>query len=100
MSQPRLTNADIQDHLAKLPGWSFTDNAINKTYSFSGFGRSMQFVNLVAQAAEAINHHPDILIRYDKVMLTLSTHDSGGVTMHDVQLAATCDDEADEVPTD
>ena len=100
MSQPRLTNNDVQDHLTNLPGWSYAENTLSKSYSFSGFGRSMQFVNMVAQAAEAINHHPDILIKYDKVSLTLTTHDSGGVTLHDVQLAATCDDEADEVPVD
>ena len=100
MSQPRLHTSDIKDHLSNLPGWSYADNSLSKSYQFSNFGRSMQFVNMVAQAAEAINHHPDILIKYDKVSLTLTTHDSGGVTMHDVQLAATVDDEADEVPTD
>lgn len=98
MSQPRLTTNDVNEHLGNLPGWSYVDNALSKIYSFSNFGRSMQFVNMVAQAAEAINHHPDILIRYDKVSLTLTTHDSGGVTLSDVQLAATCDDEADEIP--
>lgn len=95
MSQPKLSNADVQEHLVNLPGWSYVDNALSKMYSFPNFGKSMRFVNMVAQAAEAINHHPDIQIRYDKVTLMLTTHDAGGVTLRDIQLAATCDDEAE-----
>jgi len=94
MSQPKLTDADIKDHMGNLPDWSYVDNALSKMYTFPNFVRSIQFTNMVAQAAEAINHHPDILIRYNKVTLTLTTHDSGGVTLADIQLAATCDDEA------
>jgi 4a-hydroxytetrahydrobiopterin dehydratase len=82
-----------------LPGWSNVDNSLSKMYTFTNFARAMQFTNMVAQAAEAINHHPDILIRYNKVTLTLTTHDSDGVTINDVQLAATCDDEAEQIPS-
>lgn len=99
MSQPRLSSADIQDHMKHLPGWSNVDNSLSKMYTFTNFARAMQFTNMVAQAAEAINHHPDILIRYNKVTLTLTTHDSDGVTINDVQLAATCDDEAEQIPS-
>ena len=69
-----------------------------KNYEFKDFNHAMDFVNQVAQTAESIHHHPDIDIRYNKVALALTTHDSGGVTMNDVRLAAACDDFADAVP--
>jgi 4a-hydroxytetrahydrobiopterin dehydratase len=58
----------------------------------------MTFVNKVAQAAQADEHHPDILVRWNKVTLTLSTHDAGGITQKDFDLAAKCDSFAPEEP--
>ena len=98
MRVPKLTEDEIAPHLAKLPGWTRAGEAIAKTYQFKDFSHAMDFVNQVGQAAESVNHHPDIDIRYSKVTLTLTTHDSGGLTQNDVSLAAACDDFADAVP--
>lgn len=98
MRVPKLTEDEIAQHLPKLPGWTRQGEAITKTYQFGGFSEAMDFVNQVAGTAEAVNHHPDILIRFNKVTLMLTTHDSGGLTQNDISLAAACDDFADAVP--
>lgn len=82
-----LSDAEIAEHLARLPGWERQGNAIHRTFSFADFAGALVFVNRVAERAEAMNHHPDIDIRYSKVTLTLSTHDAGGLTGKDFDLA-------------
>ena len=82
-----LSDSEIAGHLARLPGWERQGNAISRTFSFGDFGGAMAFVNRVAELAEAMDHHPDIDIRYSKVTLTLSTHDAGGLTGRDFALA-------------
>jgi 4a-hydroxytetrahydrobiopterin dehydratase len=83
-----LTDAQIQQALQQLPGWTANRNAIERVFQFAGFIQAMEFVNQIAEAAEAVNHHPDILITYNKVTLTLVSHDSGGVTQRDIKMAA------------
>jgi 4a-hydroxytetrahydrobiopterin dehydratase len=97
MRVAQLSEDEITDHLQRLPGWTRQGEAITKTYAFADFSRAMDFVNQVAETAESVNHHPDIDIRYHKVTLSLTTHDSGGLTRNDVSLAAACDDFADAV---
>ncbi|MBL8763051.1 MAG: 4a-hydroxytetrahydrobiopterin dehydratase [Phycisphaerae bacterium] len=87
----KMTESQIGAALAKLPEWSETGEAIQRTYQFKGFVEAMAFVNRVADAAEKANHHPDILIRWNKVTLTLSTHDAGGITKKDFDLAGKSD---------
>lgn len=87
----RLSPQQIGRALTKLPDWSEAGDAIQRTYAFKDFITSMKFVNTVADEAERVQHHPDILIRYGKVTLTLATHDSGGITEKDVSLATTAD---------
>jgi len=82
-----LSEAEIAEALASLPGWSRGDNAIVAHYSFRDFNDALVFVNSVAQAAEQMNHHPDIDIRYNKVKMLLTSHDSGGVTRRDTRMA-------------
>jgi len=91
MAIDKLTDDAITEHLTKLPGWSLEAGAIVKTYQFDDFVAAMGFVNALAEAAEAVKHHPDIDIRYSKVKIALSTHDAGGITDMDIQLAATAD---------
>lgn len=91
MSQPTITKEDLNEHLTHLPGWSLEGKSLTTLYEFKDFVTSLQFVNLVGASAEAINHHPDIDIRYNKVKLILTTHDSGGITRNDVELAAAAD---------
>ena len=95
MRVPKLSEEEINRHLANLPGWTREGESLSKTYKFKDFSHALGFVNQVAEAAEAADHHPDILIRYSKVTLTLTTHDSGGLTRNDVDLAAVSDDLAD-----
>ena len=87
----KLNDAQVEAQLTALSEWSESGGAIQRTYAFRNFADSMKFVNQVAEAAEAADHHPDILIRYNKVTLTLSTHDASGITQKDFDLAAKCD---------
>lgn len=77
----------IAQELQKLSGWKAAGKAIERRYEFSDFAAAMAFVNRVAELAEAADHHPDIDIRYNKVVLALISHDSGGVTARDVKMA-------------
>lgn len=83
-----LSQNEINQVLKTLPGWTARDNSIERVFEFKDFAGAMEFVNRVATAAEAANHHPDILINYNRVTLRLSSHDSGGVTQRDVRMAA------------
>ena len=82
-----LSDSEVAGHLGRLPGWERHRSAIRRTFSFANFASAMAFVNRVAELAEAMNHHPDIDVRYSKVTLTLSTHDAGGLTGRDFALA-------------
>ena len=87
----KLTEAEIAEALKQVPEWSELNGAIQRTFQFKDFAEAMKFVNQVAAAAEKDQHHPDILIRWNKVTLTLSTHDSGGITGKDFELAKRVD---------
>lgn len=82
-----LSKSEIDLALKNLPGWASRGDAIERVFQFGDFAKAMQFVNQIAAAAEAANHHPDILINYNKVALTLVSHDSGGVTQRDIRMA-------------
>jgi 4a-hydroxytetrahydrobiopterin dehydratase len=82
-----LSDAEIQQALQKLPGWSKNGHAIERHFQFANFVQAMEFVNQIAEAAEAVNHHPDIHISYNKVTMVLVSHDSGGVTQRDIRMA-------------
>ena len=82
-----LTDSEIQKALGSLPGWQRNGIAIQRIFEFPDFKAAMQFVNKIADAAEQVNHHPDIDIRYNKVTMALTSHDSGGVTNRDVKMA-------------
>jgi 4a-hydroxytetrahydrobiopterin dehydratase len=86
-----LSDIEIQRDLGSLQGWSRKGDVLTRTYAFRNFLQSLEFVNRVAALAESANHHPDIDIRYSKVTLTLSTHDAGGITSNDVNLARAID---------
>jgi 4a-hydroxytetrahydrobiopterin dehydratase len=85
--RPKLSDLDIQRALGSLPGWSRRGAALTKTFTFEKFAEGIAFVDRIAVAADAMNHHPDIDIRYTKVAVSLSTHDAGGVTQADLVLA-------------
>jgi 4a-hydroxytetrahydrobiopterin dehydratase len=85
---PKLSDLEIQRTLATLPGWARRGDALAKTYAFGRFADGIAFVGRVARVADAMDHHPDLDIRYTKVTCTLSTHSAGGVTALDLELAA------------
>jgi 4a-hydroxytetrahydrobiopterin dehydratase len=82
-----LDDSAIESALRELPGWRREGDNIVKTFQFDDFRSAMLFVNRVADAAEAANHHPDIDIRWNKVTFALSTHSAGGLTENDTKLA-------------
>ncbi|HEX2331011.1 MAG TPA: 4a-hydroxytetrahydrobiopterin dehydratase [Candidatus Angelobacter sp.] len=82
-----LNDTEIKQALPKLSGWKQSGNAIERNFEFADFKAAMAFVNKVADVAEKANHHPDIDIRYNKVKLSLVSHDAGGVTDRDVRMA-------------
>ena len=84
----KLSDLEIQRALGGLPGWSRRGDTLTKTFTFDKFAEGIAFVGRVAKAADQIDHHPDIDIRYTKVSLVLSTHDAGGITQSDLTLAA------------
>jgi len=86
MRQP-LSDLEIQRALGGLAGWTRRGDTLTKTFSFDRFPDGIAFVDRVAKIAEDMNHHPDIDIRYTKVAMTLSTHDAGGITQSDLDLA-------------
>ncbi len=88
-----LGEQDIAARLAGLDGWRLADGAgpaaIERDFEFADFAAALAFVNRVGEAAEAANHHPDILLHgWNKVRLTFSTHSAGGLTESDFDLAA------------
>jgi 4a-hydroxytetrahydrobiopterin dehydratase len=87
-TMPRLDDTAIDEGLQRLPGWERRGNQIVKSFMRQDFAQAMAFVNEVAGAAEAAGHHPDIDIRWNTVILALSSHDEGGLTERDFQLAA------------
>jgi 4a-hydroxytetrahydrobiopterin dehydratase len=85
----RLDDTAVADGLQRLPGWSREGTTITKRYRFRDFAEAMAFVNAVAVVAERANHHPDIALHdYKDVTLRLWTHHDGGITSHDLALAA------------
>jgi 4a-hydroxytetrahydrobiopterin dehydratase len=83
----RLSDLEIQRALGSLPGWSRRRNVLTKTFTWPTFAQGIAFVTRVAKAADAMNHHPDLDIRYTKVTCALSSHDAGGITERDLKLA-------------
>ena len=83
----KLTQAELDQALRNLPGWSVKDGMIVRKYEHDSFPEAIVFVSAVAQLAEQMNHHPDVDIRYSNITLALVTHDQGGITPKDVELA-------------
>jgi len=83
----RLSDITIQRELGSLPGWGRRGDVITKTFQFRSFLPGIDFVAAIAKAAEAADHHPDIDIRYTKIVCTLSTHSAGGITQKDLDMA-------------
>ena len=95
MARPeKLTENEVTAALAGLPGWERTGDEIVKTYERASFPAAIAFVVRIGFFAEAADHHPDLDIRWRKVRVALTTHDAGGLTALDVQLAQQIEGEA------
>jgi 4a-hydroxytetrahydrobiopterin dehydratase len=88
---PLLDKDEVQERLGSLTDWHEQQGEIVRLITFPDFVAAIDFVNSVAAKAEAAGHHPDIDIRYNKVRLALVSHDAGGLTQRDFDLAAAID---------
>lgn len=88
-----LSEESIQQELAKVDGWKVVDTGkgIEKTFATGNFLKGLAFVTKVAVLAEHADHHPDVLLTYPRVKLTLTTHEAGGLTEKDFKLAGEID---------
>ena len=94
ISIPRLSDADADAAIARLPGWSRLEmrSAITKSFQFRDFSQAWGFMARVALAAERMDHHPEWSNVWNRVDITLSTHDAGGLSERDIRLAAAIED--------
>ncbi len=88
-SRAKLTDAEVQSALTGLGGWTFVQGrpAISKSFKFTDFNAAFGFMARVALAAEKLDHHPEWSNVYNRVDITLTTHDAGGITALDIDLA-------------
>jgi 4a-hydroxytetrahydrobiopterin dehydratase len=86
-----LSDDEIQAKLSGLDGWERKGDAIEKQFEFKDFTGSVDFINEITPVANAMNHHPDLAISWNKVTVTLSTHSEGGLTGSDFDLAGKID---------
>ncbi|WP_114572053.1 4a-hydroxytetrahydrobiopterin dehydratase [Exiguobacterium flavidum] len=87
----RLNEYEVEERLEGLNDWSVADGEITRTYTLDSFPAALDFVQEVGALAEHLGHHPRILIDYKKVTLAVTTHDAGGLTGKDFELAEACD---------
>ena len=85
----KLTESEIKDKIELLQDWDYCDNALNTDFEFDNFKDCMSAMNRIAFECEALNHHPEWKNVYNKLEISLTTHDAGGVTDLDFKLAKT-----------
>ncbi|MCV0431713.1 4a-hydroxytetrahydrobiopterin dehydratase [Nitrosopumilus sp.] len=83
----RLSQADIEAELQKLPGWSVVNEKLHKEFEFESFNQAFGFMTRSAMEIEKMNHHPEWFNVYNRIIIDLTTHDAGGITKNDVNLA-------------
>ncbi|HUY95402.1 MAG TPA: 4a-hydroxytetrahydrobiopterin dehydratase [Terracidiphilus sp.] len=88
MSPSPISESEVASRLNSLKSWRREGQEITRTFEFPDFRAALAFVNKTGDLAEAAGHHPDIDIRYNKVRLALTTHDAGGLSAKDFDLAA------------
>jgi 4a-hydroxytetrahydrobiopterin dehydratase len=87
----KLSDSEVEEALGSLAGWAVEDGQLAKTFGFESYLAGSAFASAVAQVAEELNHHPDILIGYQKVRVSMNTHDVGGLSPYDFELARRID---------
>lgn len=86
-----IEKSELKEYLKRIPEWELEGKKIERVFEFDDFNESIDFVNGIAEIAEETEHHPDIDIRWNKVKLILSTHNKGGLTDLDFELAEKID---------
>lgn len=87
MAPARLNDQELQSALERLRGWSIQNNKLHREYKFSDFAHAFGFMATAAVLIEKMNHHPEWLNVYNRVSVDLTTHDAGGITTKDLELA-------------
>ena len=83
----RLSSDEISQELKNLPGWSVKNEKLHKDFEFGSFNEAFGFMTRAAMEIEKINHHPEWFNVYNRLSVDLMTHDAGGITKNDIQLA-------------
>ncbi|MCV0413157.1 4a-hydroxytetrahydrobiopterin dehydratase [Nitrosarchaeum sp.] len=83
----RLSENDIIEELKKLPGWSVVNEKLHREFQFESFNQAFGFMTRAAMEIEKMNHHPEWFNVYNRITIELTTHDAGGITKNDVNLA-------------
>ncbi|MFB5606428.1 MAG: 4a-hydroxytetrahydrobiopterin dehydratase [Nitrosarchaeum sp.] len=83
----RLSQAEIEQELKNLPGWKIVNEKLHKEFQFESFNQAFGFMTRSAMEIEKMNHHPEWFNVYNKITIELTTHDAGGITKNDVNLA-------------
>lgn len=91
MHGPPLAAAELAVHLARVPAWTVVDGMLQRRFVFADFHRTMAFVNAVAWIAHREDHHPDLVVGYDRCTVRYTTHSAGGITLNDFICAAKVD---------
>ncbi|HMM86086.1 4a-hydroxytetrahydrobiopterin dehydratase [Azohydromonas sp.] len=89
--QAPMNEVQISAHLARVPGWALVDGAIQKTFRFDDYHRTMAFVNALAWIAHREDHHPDLDVGYNRCTVRYRTHAVGGISVNDFICAARAD---------
>lgn len=92
MRYRKLSEEEVQEALSRLPGWSVVHGKLHREYRFPDFVHAFGFMATAAIAIEAMNHHPEWSNVWNRVTVDLTTHDTGGITAHDTELAAKLED--------
>ena len=85
---PMLPVSELMLRLHALPDWNYADNRISKTFQFANYYETIGFVNAIAYLANRQDHHPDLSVHYNRLVVSFATHDVGGVTLNDCICAA------------
>ena len=93
----KLTNFEIESSLTQLPGWTVVAGKLHREYRFATFGKAFGFMKTAAAAIEKMDHHPEWFNAYDSVVIDLTTHDAGGISQKDVDLAKVLEESASKL---
>lgn len=91
LTGPPMSDTDIKRHLAQVSGWKLVDGKIEKTCAFRNYYETIAFVNALAWIAHTEDHHPELLVSYNRCVVRFDTHSVGGISMNDFICAAKVD---------